>query len=290
MMSTIPKFEQYFVPESEAELVQLLAEHGEDAYLLAGGTDLVPKLKARLIRAKNVISLQAVPELKSLEFGDAEVFIGAGVLLADIVKSAGLRETYPVIAEAASHVSSMQVRNVATIGGNTCNASPGADALQGLLAMDATCVVAGPDGERDVPLREFFLGPGKTVLTKKEFLKGYRVKRQDGFKACYEKFAIRGDTDLSIVGAGAGYRLDEAGRMADVRVTMAAVAATPLRAAKAEAFLTGKTPSADLCKEAGDIAAGECAPITDQRATAEYRRQMIAVSVKNALTRLLNNV
>jgi carbon-monoxide dehydrogenase medium subunit len=195
-----------------------------------------------------------------------------------------LKKDYQVIMEAAGNVSSMQIRNVATIGGNACNASPSADAIQGLIAMDARAVIAGTDGTREVALDEFFTGPGTTVMKEGEFLLEFKVAApKSGTGAVYKKFAIRGDTDISIVGVACSLTLQKDGTVENARISLAAVAPKPIRALEAEKLLIGKKLTEELIDRAAEAAEKGCTPISDQRATAEYRKQMVRVWTRHAV-------
>ncbi len=278
------RFEKYFQPTSIEECVSLLKEYGTDAKMLAGGTDLVPRLKNKVIRPKAVIGLFSIPNIDKIALTEAGIMIGSMVQLRHLQKAEELGDRYVVIKEAAGHVSSMQVRNIATIGGNACNASPSADAVQGLMVMDAVCKIDGVNGKRDVAIANFFIGPGKTVLENGEILTGFFIpapKPRTG--TAYEKFAIRGDTDISIVGAGCSLTLCEDGTVTDARISLASVAPKPIRATEAENFLIGKKITETIAREAGKLAASNCKPISDQRASKEYRVEMVKVWVKNAI-------
>ncbi len=277
------RFEKYFEPKSVSECCALLSEYGRDAKLLAGGTDLVPRMKAKMISPKTVIALHRIPGLDGLEVKKDGVTIGACMPLRKLSMSPELNR-WPALKEAAGHVSSMQIRNVATLGGNACNASPSADAVEGLMIYDAMVNIVGAGGERQVPIADFFIGPGMTVLEAGEMVASFFVPvPADNSGAAYKKFAIRGDTDISIVGAGAYLRLDAKGIVTDVRISLASVAPTPLRAKAAEKYITGKTVTEETARQAGEIAAGEAKPISDPRASAGYRLDMVKVWVKNAL-------
>lgn len=278
------RFERYCEPTSISECAALLKTYGNDARMLAGGTDLVPKLKNRILNIKTVVGLQGIPELKGITKTADGIHIGSMVTLRNVSKSDEIASNWLVVKEAAGHVSSMQVRNVATIGGNSCNASPSADSVQGLIVMDAAAVIDGANGTRLVPLIDFFAGPGKTVLEEGEVLTGFNLpapKEHTG--AVYKKFAIRGDTDISIVGVGSRLTLGAGGKIAEARVSLASVAPKPVRALDVEKLLVGNVLTDELVREAAEMAGKGCSPITDQRATREYRVEMVKVWVKHAL-------
>lgn len=278
------KFDRYFEPTTIPEAAALLKQYGMEARLLAGGTDLIPRLKNRMLKINNVIGLQAIPELMKLEETETELNIGAMVTLRSIQRSDYLKNCLQVISEGAGHVSSMQVRNIATMGGNVCNASPSADTVPPLLVSDAVVNIGGVKGSRKVALIDFFTGPGKTVLKEGEIVTGLSIPRTAEFTgASYQKFAIRGDTDITIVGAGSRLDLDKDGKIESARIALAAVAPTPIRLNKVEEMLVGKKLGQKLAVEAGEMAADMCSPISDQRGSAEYRKEMVRVWVREAL-------
>ena len=276
------KFEKYFEPASIKECCDLLTEYGKDAKLLAGGTDLVPKMKAELLTPKVVISLHKIPGLDTYTLCEKGVTIGALMPLRKLSLCEELND-WPALKAAAGHVSSMQIRNQATLGGNACNASPSADAVEGLMVYDAIVNIAGAEGNREVKIADFFKGPGKTDLKEGEFVVSFFVPTPaEGTGAAYRKFAIRGDTDISIVGAGARLQLKD-GKIADARITLASVAPTPMRAVKTEEFLIGKEPDMETAKAAGKIARDEAKPISDPRASEWYRKDIVEVEVYHAI-------
>ena len=279
------RFEYYHEPPSIRECIELLNHYGPDASVLAGGTDLVVKLRSGAAGPKAVISLGAVGELSKLEMNsDRSVSIGAMMTLRDVERADSLAGGFDVIRQGARRVSSMQVRNVATLGGNSCNASPGADTVPGLIASEANARIAGPAGERSMPLETFFRGPGITALGRGEILIGFHVPCPPPFTAgAYIKYAIRGDTDLAIVGVAARLTLDEKGTIRGVRIVLGAVAPTPIRARQAEDLLIGRPLGDELLRDAARAAAEDSRPISDQRATAQYRREMVRVWTRYAL-------
>lgn len=281
-------FEKYFEPASVSECISLLKEYGKNAKLLAGGTDIIPRLKSKALKPEAMINIAKLPGLDVIKVTADGLELGAMARLRKISLDKELLKDYKVVMEAAGHVSSMQVRNTATIGGNACNASPSADAVEALMVMDAVAVIAGKSGKREVPVAEFFTGPGKTVIKDDEMLVCFMIpapKPKTG--AAYEKFAIRGDTDISIVGAGARITLSNDGTVAEARISLAAVAPTPLRMPEAEKILAGQKPTAELFAKAAAYCSENVKPITDQRATAEYRKEMVEVWTIHALEKAL---
>ncbi len=278
------RFDKYFEPTTVEECCKILKEYGSDAKILAGGTDLVPRLKNKIWRPRAVVAISKLPDIDMISVQKDGLELGAGARLRKISMDPSLEKDYKVIMEAAGNVSSMQIRNMATIGGNACNASPSADAIQGLIAMGAKAVIASQDGTREVAIEDFFKGPGATVLNAGEFLQKFKIPApKAGTGAVYKKFAIRGDTDISIVGVGCQLILQKDGTIEDARISLAAVAPRPIRATEAEKLLIGKKLTEELLNQAAVAAENSCTPITDQRATADYRKKMIGVWTRHAV-------
>ncbi|MBI2874285.1 MAG: FAD binding domain-containing protein [Firmicutes bacterium] len=276
----------YLAPKTLAEALGALQDRGSGAAVLAGGTDLLVQLKQRKRDLSCLISVGSLPELKGIrKTPDGMLSVGAATPLGEIVSAAGLSREAACLAEAARKVGSSQVRNLATLGGNLCNAAPSADTAPVLLVMEAGARIAGPGKERVVPLEHFFTGPGATVLQPGEILVAVEIPQAPaGFAASYIKHSVRRAMDIAFVGVAALMvpGADGAGA-ARVRIGLGAVSPTPMRARKAEAALEGQPFSVELAARAGEIAATECSPITDLRASAEYRREMVAVLTRRAL-------
>lgn len=284
------RFDTYFQPKTVEECSGILMryEPGE-ARVLAGGTDLVPRLKMGILKPKAVIGMMSIPGMDEITVSAEGLTLGALANLRKISLDSKLDQDFLVVKECCGHVSSLQVRGIATIGGNACNANPSADAIHGLILHDAVAEIVGPQGKREVPVLDLFAGPGKNTLGRGEVLVKFFLKQPAAHTgAAYHKFAIRGDSDISIVGAGARLTLAEDGTVADARISLGAVAPTPIRAKQAEALLLGKQPTAELLAEAAELASTEASPISDQRASREYRVEMVRVWTRHALEDALN--
>ena len=282
------RFEKYLEPTSLRECFELMGQYGEKAKILAGGTDVVPLLKSKAINPVAIISLRKINGLDAIKITDQGLELGAMAGLREISLNKELLSEYPVIAETAGNVSSMQVRNVATIGGNACNAFPGADAVHGLMLTDAVAVIQSSAGSREMPIAQFFVGPEQTALKTGELLVSFKVPKPAARTgAFYEKYSIRGDTDISIAGAGASVTLAADGTVAGAIISLAAVAPTPLRLLAVEKMLIGNPLTPELIAKAAQTASESVEPISDQRATSAYRVDMVRVSLKNALTKAL---
>ncbi|MCD8139808.1 MAG: xanthine dehydrogenase family protein subunit M [Planctomycetaceae bacterium] len=278
------RFDYFFEPTSADECTQLLNEYGPDAKPLAGGTDLVVKMRNRLLKPKVLVSLNQMPELGRVYKYDDGIKIGAMARLMDVSRSPLLTGPWEVVKRGAGHVSSTQVRNIATIGGNTCNASPSADTIPGMMVLDAVATIRGPQGEREMPLEHFFKGPGLTALERGEFLQGFTIRNfPNGNGAAYKKYAIRGDTDIAIIGVAARLQVDADNVITDARLVVGAVAPVPLRIPDVEKLLIGQALTDELAVSVGEAAGEWIKPISDARATAGYRREMVRVWTKHVL-------
>ena len=278
------QFDSYLEPTTVAECIQMLDDCGPDGRLLAGGTDLVFQLRKRVRKVKAVISLGAVAQLARVERTDTGIHIGAMVRLTDLSRSEELAGAWRVVGEGAGHVSSLQIRNMATIGGNSCNASPSADAVPALIVLDAMVDIAGPQAKRSLPLERFFVGPGQSALKQGEMVTGFTLPNfgpRNG--TAYTKYTIRGDTDISIVGVGGRLKLAAGGQIEEARLVLGAVGPTPLRVTEVEDMLVGNRLTEELAADAAAAAAEACRPITDGRATKEYRREMVRVWTRHVL-------
>ena len=276
------------LPTSVEECIRTLAERGPEARLVAGGTDLLPQLKNGVLRTACVIDLSGVGQLGTLGGVDgAGLRIGAAVTARTLERDPGVRATYPAIAESGALVGSVQIRNLATLGGNLCNAAPSADMAPPLLALDAEAVIAGPSGTRRIPFASFFLGVRRTVLAPDELLVEIVVPhpgpRSGGN---YRRHTPRRELDIAVVGVASQLALSN-GVCAKARIALAAVAPTPVRATAAERALEGQPVTPELIERAATLAIEAGQPITDQRGSADFRRHLIRVLTRRTLTTAL---
>ena len=275
---------EFFEPTTLAEASRLFAQ--EHAQLLAGGTDLVIGMKALTETPQSVISLQKIPGLTGITTeADNSISIGAMAKVREVELSADILQHHTALAEGASEIGSIQIRNLATIGGNIAHASPAADTVAGLLVADAQVDIASADGERTVPIDELFTGPGQTVLTPGEIITRFRLP-SPASGSHYIKHKIREVMDLAFIGVAASINLDN-GTITDARIGLAAVAPTPIRATEAENLLKGKAPTAELVEQAGAAAAAASSPISDLRCSAEHRKEMVDVLTRRTIQQAL---
>lgn len=274
------------------EATQLLATHGSDARLIAGGTDLVVQMKAGKINPRFVIDLHRLAELKAIQEDPDGLLIGALMTHAEIARSAVVQQRYTALSEASSQVGGPQVRNRATIGGNICNAVPSADTAPPLLVFDASATVVGPHGvTRSIDLEHFFAGPSRSVLQPGEVLRDlFLPQPPQNSASAYLKLGRRKAMEIALVGVAVRVSVRAGGEFGDVRIALGAVAPTPIRVREAEAFLSGREINPENLQKAAQIAAENARPITDLRASAEYRRDMVAVLTARAFKAALERV
>jgi CO/xanthine dehydrogenase FAD-binding subunit len=282
---------EYHEPHSLDETVALLRSYGDGARLLAGGTDLIIAMERRLVRPGHVINLLEVPGLDHLR-PNGGMTIGALVTHRQLECAPEMRGPTVALAEAAHVIGGHQVRNIATLGGNICNASPAADTVPPLLCLDAQVCLFGPNGERTVPLDQFFTGPGQTVRTPAEVLTEVQIPPPlPRTGTSFLKVGRRKAMELSIVCVAARISLAEDGQICDdVRIALGAVGPTPIRASKAEAVLRDQKLTREAIREAAQVAVTEAQPISDVRASVEYRQMVIGIVVERAIVRCLDRI
>ena len=279
----LSKFE-YFAPLSVEEVLELLEMKGENARVMAGGTDLLLKISKGELKPGAVIGLKKIKDLDNISFNKREgLMIGATALLSDVASHPDMLREYPSIAYAASVTANVQIRNMGTVAGNICNAAPSADNAPSLMAMGAEVILRSTKRERKLSLDQFFKGPGLTAIEHGELLTGILIPPPLPHQVVsYQHISARSRVDIAGVCVSAMVRLNEE-RCEEVRVVLGAVAPTPMRARKTEELLKRKRLSDELIEKAGILASEESKPISDMRASAEYRKKMVAVLTTRAL-------
>lgn len=274
----------YLAPQTLNEALESLVKQSDGAQVIAGGTDLIPRMRSRMVTPSMLVDLRLLG-LDGIDSSEDGIRIGASSTHTDILESELLAEHCFALIEAAGEIAGPPVRNRGTVGGNLVNASPAADLAPPLLVYDAIVVIAKSKAEREVPLAEFFSGPGKTVLAANEILTEIRIPAVPPTTASnFIKLGKRRAMAIAVVSAAARLTLDKAGKISQARIALGSVAPTPIRAVKAEAGLEGQKPSEKLFSEAGQVASSEASPISDLRASGEYRKKMVAVLTRRALT------
>lgn len=271
---------QYFKPATLDEASDILLQYGEEAKILNGGTDLLVRMRDKMIKPKVVVDIKDIPELKEIKYTEEEgLFIGAAVTMNEIVCSDIILEKYKILAQAAHEVGSYQLRNRATVTGNVCNASPSGDTIAPLYVLSAKAKIFSKECIRLVPIDDFILGVRKIALKSGEIVMGIQIPPVKGKKGgAYYKHSRRKDVDLATVGVAAFCNEGQ------WKIAYAAVAPTILRGHKAEEILNNLNKiDESTIVPAMDAAAEEVSPISDVRASKEYRTEMIRIGLKRAV-------
>lgn len=277
---------EYLEARTLRQAIGMLQRHGERALIVAGSTDFLVRWRSGFWHPDYVVNIQHVPGLSRVAYSRRNgLRLGALVTIQTLEQHPAIRRHYPALAAAAASFAGVQVRNLATVGGNICNASPSGDTLPALLVYGAECRLSGPDGHRQVPLEQLFTGPGQTVLAREEVLTEITLPPPPpDTGSLYIKHSPRGAMDIATVGVASVVTVDRrSGICTDARVALGAVAPTPLRAHAAEELLRGKQPDAELLQAAAELAMSQATPIDDVRGTAIYRRQMVGVLTRRTL-------
>lgn len=278
-----PLAREIFEPDTVDEAVRLLAEKGNNAVVVAGGTDVLIKLKSKVLKVESLIDIYKLP-LNYIKGSSGDGFqIGATTTARQLARSELIKRELPVLAEAALHLGGPQTQELATIGGNIGNASPSANLVNVLMALEASVNVTGPGGNRTIPMDKFFTGPGASVLGKNELLTGVIIPPLPaGCGTSYLKYALRREMDIAVVGVAVKL-VPKGDSVASARIALASVGPVVFLAEKAQAILAGQKYSAELVEKAAAAAEAEGSYITDVRASAAYRKKVTWVIVKRAI-------
>jgi carbon-monoxide dehydrogenase medium subunit len=276
---------EYEAPTTLAAAVELLARYNGNARLLAGGTDLIDHIRTGRLAPGLVIDAKKIPDLNVLEVTERGLRLGAAVPCWRVYGNSGIVAHYSALADSCRIIGGIQIQNRATVGGNLCNSGPAADSTPALIALGAVCVIAGPDGTREVQVEQFCTAPGKNVLQGGEVLVELRFPPRPPFSGShYRRFIPRNEMDIAVVGVGASVVLDGAGEtFTSARIALGAVAPTPLFAGEAARLLVGRPVREDSIHAAAAAAREIVRPIDDMRGTIEFRRHVTGVLVERVL-------
>jgi len=279
----MPNFD-YEAPTSLADALELLSRPGE-IRPLAGGTDIIDQLKNNRRNADLVVDLKRVPELLALDSNGSGLRIGSAVSCTEVHNFTAKNGGFDALSESSELVGSIHIQNRASVGGNVCNAAPSADTIPSLLIHEAVAHTASASGGREIPLIDFFAGPGQTVLEKGEILKELQLPAPSANTAsAYLRFIPRNEMDIAVAGVGSLIEADPSSKVVTkARIALASVAPTPVRAYAAEEFLEGTVIDEAAIDKTADLAVGAAVPITDVRGSAEYRKELIKVLTKRTL-------
>jgi carbon-monoxide dehydrogenase medium subunit len=276
----------YATARSVDEAVSLLAKYGDQARPLAGGTDIIVAVREGRRKVAMLVDIKSIPEVNQLSFDAAQgLTIGAAVPCYRIYDDQEIAAAYPGLIDAFSLIGGTAIQGRASVGGNLCNASPAADTIPALIAHEATCVIAGPNGRREMPVEQFCTGPGRTALQNGEFLVALRMPPpRPSSGGQYLRFIPRNEMDIAVVGVGARVVLNQdQTSFVSARIALGAVAPTPLFVEAAGAVLAGKPVSDDSIQQAAEAAQAAARPIDDMRGTAQYRKHLVGVLTRRAL-------
>jgi CO/xanthine dehydrogenase FAD-binding subunit len=270
---------------SAQQAIEFLAAHGPAVKALAGGTDLMADYKSDTHGIKALVDISSAEDLKGIAITDEGLRIGSLTTHSEIMTSPLIRETFPALIDAAHSIGAVQTRNLGTLGGNLMTCIPSMDSGPVLIALDAMVTIAGPDGTRKIPLSDMFVGPRKTALRYDEVLVEIVIpKRNVGKPTAFLKFGLRKGQALALVNAAASFWVDEkTNSFRDPAIALGAVAPKVIRAPNAEKYLAGRAIGEEAMAEAGRLAVGDAKPISDFRASAEYRRELVSVLTRRAL-------
>jgi carbon-monoxide dehydrogenase medium subunit len=276
----------YVRPQTVAEALTALAQAGPAATVVAGGTDIIGDIKFRGFSPGGLVNINQVEGLRYIEEDASGLRIGALTSIQELVAHPAIVKSCTALGDAAERFASLQVRNLATVAGSLGRASPGGDMAPPLMALGASVIATSQAGDREIPLSDFFLGPRKTVLQPGELMREVRIPALPARSgSSYARLSYRDVLDLCIVGVASCVSLAADGKVEAVRIALGSVAPRPVRAANTEAFLLGKEPTDDVLRQAGEVSSQDATPISDQRASAEYRKLMMPVLTRRSLAR-----
>ena len=277
---------EYLEARTLRQAIALLQRHGDEARLVAGSTDFLVRWRQGVWQPRYVVDIRRIASLARVSYTNSRgLRLGPTVKIQDLETHPAVTGRYPALAAAAASFAGVQVRNLATVGGNICNASPAGDTLPALLAFDAECRIVGPEGERWLPLTSLFVGPGRTALQQAEVLAEVRLPPPaPNSGSLYIKHSPRGAMDIATLGVASVMSLEDDGQTCrNAAIALGAVAPTPIRASEAERLLNGNTVTPELIREAADAAQLAATPIDDIRGTAEHRTAIVKVLTQRTL-------
>ncbi len=275
----------YIAPSTVDEAVRLLAGASGAAKVLAGGTDLLVQLRSGRTKPDLIVDTKRIPGISGIREQDGAFVIGAATSGAVIGECEALKDAWPGVVEAANLIGSTQIQGRASLAGNLCNASPAADSVPPLIAARATCVIAGANGRREVPVESIVTGPGRTSLGPDEFVLEFHLpKRPPRSADAYLRFIPRTEMDIAVVGAAVSLTLDPGGFCTDARIVLGAVAPTAVLVPEGAAALIGRKLDETAVAGLDKAARGACKPIDDKRGTIEYRTKVAGVLARRAAT------
>ncbi len=282
------KYVDYERPTSLKSALSILSEKGDVTKVLAGGTDILVKLRGRREQPDVLMDSKEIPELNELSYDQNKgLTIGAAVPLYKLYDNADVKNYYPALVDSTTIIGGIPIQGRATVGGNLCNAAPSADAIPTLIVLGAKALISSADGTREINVDEFCTGPGSNVLKSNELLVSINVPApKENSGAHYMRFIPRNEMDIAVVGIGTSVELNAEGdKFKNVNVALASVAPTPIFVREISEFLSGKEVNDENIEKAGQLAKEASSPISDMRGTAEYRQHLCSVLTKRSLNK-----
>jgi len=278
------KWIDFASPSSLSEALDLLAQHTDRSRMMAGGTDIIVQLRTGRRTEDLLIDAKAIPELNEMKYSPSTgLTLGAAVPCYQVYGNQAVSQAYPGLIDAASLIGGTQIQGRASIGGNLCNSVPSADSIPALIAMEVTCKIAGPGGTREVSVEDFCTAPGKNVMQANELLVSLHFPPpRPNCGANYIRFIPRNEMDIAVAGVGVSVELEN-NRFKSARISLSAVAPTPLFVEEAGEALVGNQVNEKSVQLAANMARDAARPITDMRGTVEYRKHLCEVLTRRAL-------
>ena len=287
------KYVDYERPTSLKSALSILSEKGDVTKVLAGGTDILVKLRGRREQPDVLMDSKEIPELNELSYDQNKgLTIGAAVPLYKLYDNADVKNNYPALVDSTTIIGGIPIQGRATVGGNLCNAAPSADAIPTLIVLGAKALISSADGTREINVDEFCTGPGSNVLKSNELLVSINVPApKENSGAHYMRFIPRNEMDIAVVGIGTSVELNAEGdKFKNVNVALASVAPTPIFVREISEFLSGKEVNDENIEKAGQLAKEASNPISDMRGTAEYRQHLCSVLTKRSLNKSIERI
>ena len=287
------KYVDYERPTSLKSALSILSEKGDVTKVLAGGTDILVKLRGRREQPDVLMDSKEIPELNELSYDQNKgLTIGAAVPLYKLYDNADVKNNYPALVDSTTIIGGIPIQGRATVGGNLCNAAPSADAIPTLIVLGAKALISSADGTREINVDEFCTGPGSNVLKSNELLVSINVPApKENSGAHYMRFIPRNEMDIAVVGIGTLVELNAEGdKFENVNVALASVAPTPIFVREISEFLSGKEVNDENIEKAGQLAKEASSPISDMRGTAEYRQHLCSVLTKRSLNKSIERI
>ncbi|MDQ1278931.1 MAG: hypothetical protein QG670_191 [Thermoproteota archaeon] len=267
------------------EAVNLLNNSSKNVRPIAGGTDLIPRMRNGLLEPDILVDIKNIPELNILSINGDLLEIGAAVPLYRIYEEERITKSYPALIDAIKNIGGIAIQGRATVGGNLCNAAPSGDSIPALIVHEAMCIIAGPTGQRILPVEDFCTAPGKTALGRGELLTTIQIKHPPhNTGSCYNRFIPRNEMDIAVTGVAASLMLSmDRTQIENAKVAIGAVAPTPLLVKAAGEVLVGNAPTEEAWGKAAIAAQSAARPITDVRGSINQRKHLVGVLTKRAL-------